>query len=324
MSRIEQSWYKPASWLTWLLSPLTLLFYFVSQLRKLSFQLGIKKVVKHNVPIIVVGNISVGGNGKTPFVIWLTEYLKSQGKNVAIVSRGYGSKAPYYPYTLSEEDTAEQVGDEPKLLFDRLGCTIVISPDRNAAVSKLADLNIDVVISDDGLQHYQMGRDVELCIVDAKRQFGNGWLMPSGPLRERQSRLETVDLVIENGGNSAYHYTLENAGIYRVKDNVKVGHIDKAHVVSAIGNPNRFVESLTQLGTQILSMQFFEDHHPFIEKDFDKLGLGNIVMTEKDAVKCRSFAQDNWYYLKVDARANDALVNELNSILLRKGILHGV
>ncbi|WMN59908.1 tetraacyldisaccharide 4'-kinase [Pseudoalteromonas xiamenensis] len=324
MSRIEQSWYKPASWITWLLSPLTLLFYSVSTLRKLSFQLGIKKVVKHDVPIIVVGNISVGGNGKTPFVIWLTEYLQSQGKNVAIVSRGYGSNAPYYPYTLSEKDKAAQVGDEPKLLFDRLGCTIVISPDRNAAFSKLAGLNIDVVISDDGLQHYQMGRDVELCIVDANRMFGNGWLMPSGPLRERQSRLDTVDLVIENGGNSVYHYTLVNAGFFRVKDNVKVGYIDEAHVVSAIGNPNRFVESLAQLGTQILSTHFFEDHHPFIERDFDKLGSGNIVMTEKDAVKCRSFAQDNWYYLKVDACANDALVNELNSILLRKGILHGV
>lgn len=319
---IEQSWYRKTSWLTLLLLPLTAIFACVAIVRRWLFKAGFKKSMKHDLPIIVVGNISVGGNGKTPFVILLAEYLQSQGKRIAIVSRGYGSKAPYYPYVVTQDASTQVAGDEPKLLFNRLGCPVVISPDRNAAVKTLND--VDVVISDDGMQHYQMARDVELCIVDGKRKFGNGWLMPSGPLREPISRLNSVDLVIENGGNAECRYELKVAGLFRVSNDEKVEYCSAAHVVSAIGNPQRFVDSLTTYGTSVLSEHFFADHHPFIASDFESISEGDIVMTEKDAVKCKPFAKANWYYLKVDAVPTSTLTTQLHKILNEKGILHGL
>ncbi|MFC3032087.1 tetraacyldisaccharide 4'-kinase [Pseudoalteromonas fenneropenaei] len=325
MSQLEASWYGKKRWFTYLLLPLSGLFYLIATLRRGVYQLGIMKPATKTLPVIVIGNISVGGNGKTPFALWLAEYLSQQGKKVAIVSRGYGSKAPYYPYSVTEAHPAEVVGDEPKLLQSRLGCPLVISPDRNAALALISrDFDVDVVLSDDGLQHYAMARDVELCIVDSQRQFGNRLLMPAGPLREPVSRTKSVDLVIENGGHAPLSYQLQQDGFYRVLDNTLVTDINKAHAVSAIGNPQRFIDSLAAVGVEVLSQQHFRDHHQFCFDDFVSCGADAVVMTEKDAVKCRAFAKANWYYLRVSAQPSDELRTALNNILINKGILHGI
>lgn len=325
MSLIEKSWYKKHWYLnplTWLLLPLSLLFCLLSNLRKVLFKLKIKKTITSHVPVIVVGNISVGGNGKTPMVIWLCEYYKKLNKNVVVISRGYGGTSESYPCEVDQHSSPYECGDEPVLIAKRTHFPVIVGPNRVENIKLAIDKHQpDVIISDDGMQHYKMGRQLELCIVDSKRQFGNGLLMPAGPLRETKSRLKSIDLVIENGGNSPLHYILEQGGFYHVKDN-KPAKFKKAQksgiAVSAIGNPARFETSLTQANINIIEKHHFRDHHKFTIDDFTHDSNINIFMTEKDAVKCKSFAKDNWYYLKVDAKPNalthEKLIKLLNTL----------
>ncbi|BBN81792.1 tetraacyldisaccharide 4'-kinase [Pseudoalteromonas sp. A25] len=326
MSAIEKSWYQPKSLLTFLLLPFSILFWVISTLRRLSFKLGLSQSFRAHVPVIVVGNIGIGGNGKTPFVLWLVPYLQSLGIKVAVISRGYGSKAPYYPYLVTRDSAVEEVGDEPFLLASRLDCPIVIGSDRQASCELIkARFNVDVIISDDGLQHYKMHRDIELCIVDSQRRFGNGCLIPAGPLRELPTRLNSVDLVIENGAGAMLSYTLAQSGIYRVVDNKLVQQYPQQGVaVSAIGNPQRFENSLSELGIEIVKTRHFRDHYAYGVDDFTEYNDLALFMTEKDAVKCQAFAKDNWYYLRVDAKPTEALQLSIKHILKQKEIHHGV
>lgn len=322
MSLIEKSWYQKHWYLnplTWLLLPLSLLFFTLSNFRKLLFKLSIKKTVTSQVPVIVVGNISVGGNGKTPMVIWLCEYYKKHNKNVVVISRGYGGNSEHYPLEVNQNSSPYECGDEPVLIAKRTHYPVIVGPNRvdniKLATSKYRP---HVIISDDGMQHYKMGRNLELCIVDSKRQFGNGLLMPAGPLRETKSRLKSIDLVIENGGNAPHHYVLEQGGFYHVK-NDKPATFNKTQksgiAVSAIGNPARFETSLIQANINIIEKHHFRDHHKFTVNDFKHNSNINIFMTEKDAVKCKSFAKDNWYYLKVDAKPNAMTYDKLIQLL---------
>ena len=182
----------------WLLSPFALLFYFISAIRRLLFKIGLKKAFKANAPVIVVGNISVGGNGKTPVVLALADYYQKQGIKVGILSRGYGAKSPEYPRLVKGEDDASEVGDEPRLLAIRSQCDVVIDPVRARGAAYLSDeLHCDLIICDDGLQHYALHRDVEIVVMD-DRKVGSGYLLPMGPLREGQWRLGTVDALVHN------------------------------------------------------------------------------------------------------------------------------
>jgi tetraacyldisaccharide 4'-kinase len=269
--------------------------------------------------VIVVGNISVGGNGKTPMVIWLCEYYQKLNKKVVVISRGYGGNSEYYPCEVDQHSSPYQCGDEPVLIAKRTHYPVIVGPNRVDNIKLAIEKhNPDVIISDDGMQHYKMGRHLELCIVDSKRQFGNGLLMPAGPLRETKKRLNSIDLVIENGGEAPFHYVLEQGGLYHVKnDTPAIFESDKISgiAVSAIGNPARFETSLTQANINIIDKQHFRDHHKFLIDDFTHDSNISIFMTEKDAVKCKSFAKDNWYYLKVDAKPNDKTQKKLVKLL---------
>ncbi|MCF6434136.1 tetraacyldisaccharide 4'-kinase [Pseudoalteromonas sp. MMG022] len=326
MNVIERSWYKPKSLLTYLLLPLSALFWLISSYRRWRFKSGRSQVFKAHVPVIIVGNIGIGGNGKTPFVLWLVPYLQELGLKVAVISRGYGSCAPEYPYLVSHASTVKEAGDEPFLLASRLHCPVVIGANRQASCDYIKqNCDVDVIVSDDGLQHYSMHRDLELCIVDSQRRFGNGCLLPAGPLRELPSRLSEVDLVIENGGQTKLSYQLHNSGIYSVKNKQSCDDYQNSGVaVSAIGNPQRFESSLQAYGIELNDCVHFRDHHAYSFEDFSKYADSTIFMTEKDAVKCQAFCKDNWYYLRVDAKPSEALKSRLKQLLIQKEIYHGV
>jgi len=326
VSNIEQSWYKPFGLITLLLLPLSVLFWFVSSFRKLLYSAKILKPFECKTPVIVVGNISVGGNGKTPFVLWLYKHLTEQGLSVGIISRGYGGQSDNYPLLVTSVVDAQQAGDEPVLLYHRLKCPIAVGPNRQHNIDLLEkNYTLDVIISDDGMQHYKMPRSIECCIVDSERRFGNGFVMPAGPLRETTKRLQSVDIVIENGGeaNNSYVLQVSNLRLVNSSDDAK-SNVSEAHAISAIGNPKRFENSLEAQNIKLLSTHHFRDHYAYTADDFIQFGDDCIIMTEKDAVKCKSFAKPNWYYLPVDAEPSDSVINTLNSLLKEKGILNGL
>ncbi|MFY8274950.1 tetraacyldisaccharide 4'-kinase [Pseudoalteromonas sp. SSDWG2] len=319
--QIESAWFKRFSLISVLLLPLTLLFWLLSSVNRMLFKVGLKRAYKSPVPVIVVGNISVGGNGKTPMVIYLANLLKEQGKHVGIISRGYGARPASTPFAVKADTSTHEGGDEPVLLAKRTGCPVYIGGDRKASIEKMmSEHSIDVIISDDGLQHYALARDIELCIVDAKRQYGNRLLMPSGPLREGTWRLQSVDLVVFNGlTNGQASYVLEATGLHGVADEQPINPpFPSGCALSAIGNPKRFYDSLSAYGVNLDDERHFRDHHHFEPQDIPS---GVTYMTEKDAVKCRSFAHEQCYYLRVDAIPNALLKQQLNTILKDKGVL---
>jgi tetraacyldisaccharide 4'-kinase len=326
VNKIEQSWYQPFSVITLLLLPLAGLFWLLSSLRKWLYSWGLLAQFSSNTAVIVVGNISVGGNGKTPFVLWLYDHLTKQGLSVGIISRGYGGHAKHYPLLVDSKTSTMEAGDEPVLLYHRLKCPIAVGPNRQQNIQLLEKHHqLDIIISDDGMQHYKMARSIECCIVDSARQFGNGLLLPAGPLRETKQRLQSVDIVIENGGTATNSYQLQPGKLKAVADNSPITQpLQAGHAVSAIGNPLRFEHALQAQGITLLSTQHYRDHYAYSAEDFNQFGQQPVVMTEKDAVKCSGFAKSNWYYLPVDAVPSTAVIEKLNSLLKEKGILNGL
>jgi tetraacyldisaccharide 4'-kinase len=308
-ARIEKSWYESKWWNIWLL-PLSALFFILSHIRRLWLKHAVTPVKFSNLPIVVIGNINVGGTGKTPLACFLVDALAKKGVKVGIISRGYGSAAPYYPYALARNEDAKIVGDEPKLLRDRLNCPVVIGPDRNAAIKLLSQCNIDLILSDDGLQHYKMHRDYEIVVLDQSRTLGSGWLLPAGPLREGAWRLEQVDAVIYNGASA-----LAGSASMKIAPSVWVNaktlerkelefFCNKyVHAVVGIGNPQRFFSTLDELNVNY-KRHVFSDHHGFIASDLNVLENSSeqLVMTEKDWVKCVSFATESMWYLEINAQ----------------------
>ncbi|ARD45378.1 tetraacyldisaccharide 4'-kinase [Colwellia sp. PAMC 21821] len=326
MRLIEKVWFQghPAKWLIVpLLLPLSILFAVLSFLRRLAYQVGLFKQIKMSVPVVVVGNIGIGGNGKTPVTLYLVEKLTEQGIKVGVVSRGYGSKAPHYPYQVTDESSAETAGDEPLLIFQRSGAPVVIGADRIQACQCLIDLGCEIIIADDGLQHYRLARDFEFIVIDGKRLFGNGLLLPAGPLRETTSRITRADCVIVNGLTtwqkqvSAFALPVLTMVLKANQViNVKSGEcveletflaqnlaMDKRiNAIAGIGDPQRFFNTLEQVGFILSSVQGFIDHQAFSEDDLAPFSSDiPLLMTEKDAVKCASFAQEHYWYLPVDA-----------------------
>ncbi|NBM54247.1 tetraacyldisaccharide 4'-kinase [Proteus vulgaris] len=312
---IERIW-SGKSWFYLLLLPFSWLYGAITLLRRFAYQKGWLSSWKASVPVVVVGNLTAGGNGKTPVVIWLVEQLILQGFKPGIVSRGYGGKSDHYPLLLTSETTPAMAGDEPVLIYHRTGAPVAVAPVRRDAVKALlAQHELDVIITDDGLQHYALQRDYEIVVIDGQRRFGNGWWLPAGPMRERASRLHSVDAIIVNGGLSQDNeIAMVLAGDIAV--NLKTGEkkpvqqIAKAVAIAGIGHPPRFFNSLREKGIELISTQAFSDHSDYSAKELQDLTPFNetLIMTEKDAVKCQHFAQENWWYLPVSAELNSQSV----------------
>jgi len=293
-----------------LLLPLAWLYGLVSGAIRLCYRLGIKKAWRAPVPVIVVGNLTAGGNGKTPVVVWLVEQLRQRGVRVGVVSRGYGGKAERYPLVLDPQTTTEQAGDEPVLIYQRTGAPVAVSPVRSDAVKALlAAHDLQLIVTDDGLQHYRLARDKEIVVIDGVRRFGNGWWLPAGPMRERASRLRSVDAVITNGGEARtgeIPMRLQPGLAVNLKSGERrpVSELPAVVAMAGIGHPPRFFQTLADCGVATEKTVALADHqalsYPQVS-GFIQPGQ-TLVMTEKDAVKCRAFADDSWWYLPVDAQ----------------------
>lgn len=292
-----------------LLLPLSWLYGLVSGAIRLMYRLGLKRAWRAPVPVVVVGNLTAGGNGKTPVVIWLVEQLQKRGIRPGVVSRGYGGKATHYPLVLTADTTTAEAGDEPVLISQRTGVPVAVSPVRRDAVQALlAGHAVDIIITDDGLQHYALARDKEIVVIDGVRRFGNGWWLPAGPMRERASRLQSVDAVIVNGGQAKpgeipMHLQPGMAVNLLTGERKAVEQLPPLVAMAGIGHPPRFFATLEQCGARLEKRVPLADHQALVEGQVDALTVPgqSLIMTEKDAVKCRAFAKENWWYLPVDA-----------------------
>jgi tetraacyldisaccharide 4'-kinase len=326
MSGLEQHWYRITP-LHLLLYPLSLIFRLLAALRRGLYRSGLLHSSRLPVPVVVVGNISVGGTGKTPLTLAIAHQLIERGLHPLIVSRGHGGSG-HEPRAVTADSDARDVGDEPLLMARRGLCPVWVGKDRTAAAQAGLQANppCDLVLCDDGLQHYRLQRDAEIAVIDGERRFGNGWLLPAGPLREPVARLGTVDAVVVNGGvtnESEYAMKLEGAVFYNLRNpnhTVTTSHFRELHnhAVAGIGNPQRFFRHLESLGIHFTPHPF-PDHHPYRAEELAFSDCDAIVLTEKDAVKCAAFADERYWALRVDARIDPALTAHI----LRKIAPHG-
>ena len=328
MRRLDYYWYSQNP-VAWVLLPLSWLFCAVAMLRRMLYQKRLLPRYPVPVPLVIVGNITVGGTGKTPLLIGLCNYLEKQGYRPGVISRGYGASVSG-EYALSPQDDAATVGDEPLLIRQRTGCPVVIGRDRVAAARKLlAASDCDVVLSDDGLQHYRLDRDIEIAVIDARRQFGNGYCLPAGPLREPVSRLNNVAMVVHHGDASqCYNFTLAFAEAINIESNEHrplASFSNRAvHAVAGIGDPGRFFSQLRAAGLSVIE-HAFPDHHAYTAGDIEFEDALPILMTEKDAVKCRRLltgeqaagSNHGLWAVPVDAMLSERLGPDLVALIER-------
>lgn len=312
---LERQWYRTGPWQLVLL-PVSALFWLLSMLRRMAYRCGWFAVQDLPVAVVVVGNVSVGGTGKTPLVLWLARFLQQHGFRPGIVSRGYGGRSGK-PRQVDIADDADLSGDDPLLLARQCGCPVWTGRDRVMAGRALLDAHpeCNVIISDDGLQHYRLARDVEIAVVDGVRLLGNGLLLPAGPLREGRWRLRQVDAVVMNGagdvpGVNAFRMSLRGAEFRNMKSGAKLDASGfrgkRLHAAAGIGYPQRFFEHLRGLGLDVVAHPF-PDHHMYRPEDFDWPDAEAILMTEKDAVKCVEFADARYWALPVQAETDPQL-----------------
>jgi len=330
-NRLLTHWYSAhrPPWYLRLLEPL----YAAAYLRAQKKQQTDARVFRPALPLVVVGNITAGGSGKTPLVIALSRLAKDMGIRVGIASTGYGRQGRATVVVAADSDT-RQCGDEPVLLARRCGVAVVVAAKRVDAVKKLHDLGVDLVISDDGLQQADLLRDIDICVVDGSRGLGNGHLLPAGPLREPADRLAQVDFVVSNGmwaakpeGLHASVMELE-ATVVRSLDDVQeytlaefsASHAGSPlHAVAAIGNPARFFMLLKQHGLQAIPHRFV-DHYRYKKRDFKSMSnAAGIIMTEKDAVKCRALGLEKAWYIPVEASLPEAFRQQFLDRLAKLG-----
>ncbi len=326
MVSLEQHWYRITP-LHLILFPVSLLFRLLVALRRALYRGRILPSHKLPVPVIVVGNISAGGTGKTPLTLALAQQLVGRGWHPLIVSRGYGGAAQQ-PMHVDANSNATQAGDEPLLMARRNLCPVWIGKDRAAAAQAALQTHpqCDIVLCDDGLQHYRLQRDVEVAVIDGARGFGNGFMLPAGPLREPVARLRNVDAVVVNGGKTAtgqYAMRLSGEVFHNLLDPGKTAaaghfHTLNNHAVAGIGHPPRYFRHLQTLGIPF-TPHAFPDHHPYSAADLAFADCDAILLTEKDAVKCAAFADARYWVLRVDAQLDPALVDHI----LRKIESHG-
>jgi len=298
-----------------------LLFRVLVAIRFFFFFFNFLKKTNYSVPVIVVGNLTVGGTGKTPFVIWLADYLRQKGYRPGIVSRGVGGKKWTEPYWVDRHALASEVGDEALLLARKTQCPMVVCVNRVLAVHALLNkTHCNVVLSDDGLQHYSMGRQIEIVVVDHDRQFGNGLMLPAGPLREPLKRLQTVDLVVSNGSVKKGEQMIlrgETVCSLSMPDKkMALSHFKNktVHAIAGIGHPERFFASLRAQQIQVIE-HVFPDHYLYRRDDIYFADELPVIMTEKDAVKCMEFADERHGYLPVEADMSPGVSAKISSLL---------
>jgi len=320
---LDTLWYGDQP-LARVLAPLGWVYGGVAWLRRTAYRAGILPVRRVDVPVIVVGNLTVGGTGKTPLVIWIVEFLKGQGYRPGIVSRGYGGTVTKFPQQVRPDSNPDLVGDEPVLLAQRTGCPVATSPRRWQAARELVKHTAcDVLVCDDGLQHYALHRDIDIAVIDGDRRFGNGRCLPAGPLREDVSRLAGVDMIVANAkaGRSEFLMEYESLALRSLRDDTRRADIDdfrgrEVHAVAGIGNPGRFFSLLRSRELHVLKHEF-PDHHRFRREDLEFGDDLPVVMTEKDAVKCRAFAGEDFWYLPIEARMSPAFQHRF-AVLLKE------
>lgn len=315
MQGLQWHWYRITP-LHLLLLPLSLLFLLISALRRLLYRNKVLSSIKLPVPVIIVGNITVGGTGKTPATLWLARQLLTNGWHPVIISRGFGGSNSK-PQKVQNDSNPANVGDEPVLMAQRSLCPVWVGRDRPAVAQAalLAHPECDIIISDDGLQHYRLQRNVELAVVDGQRRFGNNLLLPAGPLRESITRLDKVDAVICNGSQPSpgeYSMQLEGVHFYNLLNPevtaTAADFMGKAvHAIAGIGHPERFFQHLTKLGLKA-QCHIYPDHHAYKASDLVYDDASALLMTEKDAVKCQAFADEKCWALRVDAHMDPALI----------------
>jgi tetraacyldisaccharide 4'-kinase len=337
MSLLERTWHRATPlWpvIAAVLLPFSLLFGIVAALRRRAFRAGWLRVRKLPVPVVVVGNLTVGGTGKTPLVLWLAETLRARGFSPGILSRGYRS-GNLEPLEVLAGAAAAEVGDEPLLLARATGCPVWIGVDRAEAGRRLLEVHpqCDVLIADDGLQHYRLARDVEIAAVDGARGYGNGLLLPAGPLRELRRRLQSVDAVVINSAPGAavdrelaaqrpvFAMHLAGARLRNIADPARSEDAARfrgkvVHAVAGIGNPQRFFDQLRRLG-MIVTPHAFPDHQAYRGEDLDFGDAAPVLMTEKDGVKCEPFARPEWWVLPVRADLEPGLDDLVAACLKR-------
>jgi len=306
-------WYlSKLAWQSWFLLPFVPLVWFISTLKRLK-----RSKTPYSVPVVVVGNITVGGTGKTPMIIWLAEACRRQNIRIGVVSRGYGAEQTgLFPLLVNDSVTAQQCGDEPKLISTRLGVPVVVDPSRDRAVKHLLSTSeVDVIISDDGLQHYSMYRDLEVLMLDGLRGLGNGQLLPAGPLREVAQRVNSVDFIVSKQYSPDISLKSEVASIavgVPTNHNGKELDIGEINICSGIGNFESFRESVISLGFNISEQTQLNDHATISSKTLEATELP-VVITEKDAIKLDLTDMPHVYVLPINFQLSDEFENKILS-----------
>ena len=323
---LQHHWYRTTP-LHLILFPISLLFRLLVAFRRDLYSSGFLGSEQLLLPVIVVGNISVGGTGKTPLTLALAQQLIENDWHPLIISRGY-KRATQRPQQVDPDMPATQAGDEPLLMAQRNLCPVWVGKNRvaTAHAALQAHPQCDVVLSDDGLQHYRLRRDIEIAVIDGERGMGNGFLLPAGPLREPISRLKTVDAVVVNGskaGTGQFKMSLEGATFYQLINPSQTATASdfqskKNHAVAGIGHPQRYFQHLQTLGITF-TPHAFPDHHPYSASDLQFTDCDAVLLTEKDAVKCIAFADEQYWVLRVDAQIDSSLTD----LILRKIKPHG-
>lgn len=329
---LQRVWYERQSqWFSWLSLPLSWLFALVVTTRRAAYKRGLFRSFRMSRPVIVVGNITVGGTGKTPFTMWLADQLRERGLRVGIVLRGYGGKSPQWPCDVTSETSWSDAGDEAVLLAHRTGAIVVAGPDRVAAAERAIERGAEVVLCDDGLQHYRLSRDVEVAVIDERRGLGNGRLLPAGPLREPARRLGEVDLQVATRRSTQAPNASSSAGVVVTPvlgDAISIATGERrslqsfigqrVHAVAGIGNPQAFFDALSVLGLTIQAHPL-PDHAPLVSAQLPIDDGAPVLMTEKDAVKCRAGAERSaaaqWWAVRMDVAMSAADAQRVNRLL---------
>ncbi len=318
--RLVEAWYGASRW-PYALAPVTLVYRMLVGLRRTLYGLGVFRSTRLPLPVVVIGNIAVGGTGKTPLALWLAERLAAAGHKPGVVCKSYAAQADS-PSQVTASDAPDVRGDEAVLLASRLTCPVWSGPDRvrTALALHAAHPEVNILLCDDGLQHYALARDVEIVVVDAKRGFGNGLMLPSGPLREARARLRSVDAIVLNGGDKVdtpasvptFRMRLHGERWRSVTNAQQTADATRfigrrVAAIAGIGHPARFFEHLRKQGIDV-APHAFPDHHRYIEAEIASLEADYVLMTEKDAIKCARFPDPRMWTLPVSAEIDPALL----------------
>jgi len=327
LEKLQQGWRRPGV-LNYLLIPLSLCYVLVVAMRHTCYRLGLLKSTTLAVPVIVVGSISVGGSGKSPLVMSLVNHLKATGFMPGVISRGYGGNSEFWPREVNQSTSAELVGDEPQLIFERCNVPVVVGPDRvENGCHMIEKMDCNILVSDDGYQHFALNRTIDIAVIDGQFGFGNGWCLPAGPLRELKSGLDRADIVVINGrpdeelSDRIPHCTMEMVlqTAYNLVDGSQ-RELSKflgspVHVVAGIGNPARFFSQLEQAGLDIIP-HAFPDHYRYTREDIDFGDDHNVLMTEKDGIKCRDmFTLENIWIVPAELRLEEGFFERVTDLL---------